>query len=79
MKRVFIGVGKLEDVRPGELAGMLYNEAGAPDGVIGKIQLFTKHTLVDIDERWADKVVRAAGNARYKGRPFRIRFDEWTD
>ena len=78
-RRVFIGLGKLENVRPGELAGMLYNEAGAPDGVIGKIYLFNKHTLVDIDGEWADKIVQGARKARYRGRPFRIRFDEWEE
>lgn len=78
-RRVFIGLGKLENVRPGELAGMLYNEAGAPDGVIGKIYLFNKHTLVDIDEEWAEQIVRGARKARYRGRPFRIRFDEWEN
>jgi len=78
IRRVFIGLGKIENLRPGELAGMLYNEAAAPDGVIGRIQVFNKHTLVDVDEAWADKVVRAARGARYRGKPFRIRFDEYT-
>jgi ATP-dependent RNA helicase DeaD len=74
-----MGLGKFDNVRPGELAGMLYNETGAPDGVIGKIHLFNKHTLVDIDEDWAEKIVRGARKARYRGRPFRIRFDELQD
>ncbi len=75
-RRVFIGLGKVEKIRPGELIGMLYNESGIPDGAIGQLHLFPRHSLVDVDEEFADKLVHGSKNARFRGRAIRIRFDD---
>ncbi|MEM1295423.1 MAG: DbpA RNA binding domain-containing protein, partial [Verrucomicrobiota bacterium] len=75
-RRVFIGLGKVEKIRPGELIGMLYNESGIPDGAIGQLHLFPRHSLVDVDEEYAEKLVHGGKNARFRGRAIRIRFDD---
>ena len=74
--RIFVGLGKAEQIRPGELVGMLYNESGAPDGVIGKLKLFSRHALLDVNEEWAERIIKAGRRARFRGRSFRIRMDE---
>ena len=75
-RRVFIGLGRVEKIRPGELIGMLYNESKIPDGAIGQLHLFQRHSLVDVDEEYAHALVKCGKNARFRGRSFRIRFDE---
>ncbi len=77
-RRIFIGLGKVEQIRPGELIGMLYNESGIPDGSIGQLHLFPRHSLVDVDEDYAEKLVHGSRNARFRGRAIRIRFDDRT-
>ena len=75
-RRVFIGLGRVEKIRPGELIGMLYNESKIPDGAIGQLHLFPRHSLVDVDDEYAQALVKCGKSARYRGRAFRIRFDE---
>jgi ATP-dependent RNA helicase DeaD len=54
---------------------MLYREAGLPDGSIGRINLFPKHTLVDVPAEFAEQVLKATKDSKLRGRPFRIDHD----
>ena len=45
---LFINAGKMLRIRPKDVAGLLYNEGGAPKGSVGDIRIFLKHTLVDV-------------------------------
>jgi hypothetical protein len=60
---------------PKEIVGMLYREAGLPDGSIGRISLFPKHTLVDVPEAYVDQVMQRTRSSRLRGRPFRMDVD----
>jgi ATP-dependent RNA helicase DeaD len=75
MARLFLNLGKTQGVLPKDIVGMMYREAGLPDGSLGRITLFPRHTLVDVPEDHADDVIRALHNSKLRGRPFRIDHD----
>ena len=75
MTRMFLSLGKTHGVMAKEIVGMLYREAGLPDGCLGRITLFPKHSLVDVPEELVGQVMDRTRNARLRGRPFRIDVD----
>jgi len=75
MARLFLSLGKTHGVMAKEIVGMMYREAGLPDGSLGRITLFPKHSLVDVPQEFADQVIERTRNARLRGRPFRIDHD----
>ena len=75
MTRLFLSLGKTHGVMAKEIVGMLYREAGLPDGCLGRIGLFPKHSLVDVPEQFVSQVIERTRNARLRGRPFRIDVD----
>jgi len=75
MVKLFVTAGKVGGLRPGDLAGMIYREAEIPDGAVGRIALFPKHSTVDIRADVADKVIDRCKNSTLRGRPFRIDYD----
>ena len=72
MASLFLSLGKTHGVMAKEIVGMLYREAGLPDGCLGRITLFPKHSLVDVPEAFVSQVMERTRNARLRGRPFRI-------
>jgi ATP-dependent RNA helicase DeaD len=75
MTRMFLSLGKTHGVLAKEIVGMLYREAGLPDGSLGRITLFPKHSLVDIPEQFVGQVIDRTRSARLRGRPFRMDVD----
>ena len=75
MTRMFLSLGKTHGVMAKEIVGMLYREAGLPDGCLGRITLFPKHSLVDVPAELVAQVMERTRNARLRGRPFRIDVD----
>jgi len=75
MARLFLNLGKTQGILPKDIVGMMYREAELPDGSLGRITLFPRHTLVDVPEDYAENVIRALRNSKLRGRPFRIDHD----
>ncbi|HVJ46243.1 MAG TPA: DEAD/DEAH box helicase [Luteolibacter sp.] len=75
MARLFLSLGKTHGVLAKEIVGMMYREAGLPDGSLGRITLFPKHSLVDVPVELADQVIQRTRNARMRGRSFRVDYD----
>ncbi len=75
MTRLFISLGKAQGVLPKDIVGMMYREGGLPDGSLGRITLFPKHTLVDVPEGFADQAIRNTRNSKLRGKAFRIDVD----
>ena len=72
MTRLFISLGKTHNIQPKDIVGMLYREADLPDGCLGRINLFPKHTLVDVPAEFADQVIKGTKSSKLRGRSFRI-------
>jgi ATP-dependent RNA helicase DeaD len=75
MTRLFISLGKMQGILPKDIVGMMYREAGLPDGSLGRITLFPKHTLVDVPDDFADQAIRSTRNSKLRGKTFRIDVD----
>jgi ATP-dependent RNA helicase DeaD len=75
MTRLFLSLGKTHGVMAKEIVGMLYREVGLPDGCLGRITLFPKHSLVDVPDQFVGLVLDRTRSARLRGRPFRMDVD----
>ena len=75
MKQVFIGAGGVLGVAPGELAGMIYSEAGIESGSLGKIRIFPKHSLIQVKDGDENKVIDALKGQKLRGKAFPCRLD----
>jgi ATP-dependent RNA helicase DeaD len=75
MVPLFLSLGKLHGVRPGEIVGMLYNEAGLPQGAVGHIKLFNKHSCIDVRAEFADRLIQVAKRTKLRGRSFVLDYD----
>jgi ATP-dependent RNA helicase DeaD len=75
MTRLFISLGKGAGIMPKDIVGMMYREAGLPDGSLGRITLFPKHCLIDVPEALADQAIQKTRNAKLRGKAFRMDHD----
>jgi ATP-dependent RNA helicase DeaD len=75
MVPLFVSIGKVGGMKPGDLAGMLYREAQLPEGAVGRITLFPKHTLVDVRADCADQVIERCRDSKLRGKKFKIDYD----
>jgi ATP-dependent RNA helicase DeaD len=73
--RVYVGAGKRDDIRPGDLVGAITGETSAVGGQIGKIEIRGSFALVDIDSQIVDDVISALDGTTIKGRQVAVRLD----
>ena len=76
VKRLYIGVGRVEGVRPKDLVGAITGESGVRSSEIGSIQIAEHFSLVEISEGVADHVMDALRRAKIKGKKAAVRFDQ---
>ncbi|MGB3054143.1 MAG: DEAD/DEAH box helicase [Acidimicrobiales bacterium] len=73
--KLFINVGKMDSVRPGDLVGAITGESRLQGRDIGAIQIFEKFSLVEVPAGSAEDVIRAMRNTTIRGRKATIRRD----
>jgi len=73
--RIYIGAGRKQKIRPGDLVGAIVNEAGIPAGAIGAIQITDGFSIVELPRELVDGVVQALRAATVKGRKVPVRRD----
>jgi ATP-dependent RNA helicase DeaD len=73
MVRLVIGVGRNDEVRPGDIVGAIAGECDIPGKSIGAIKLDDNSSFVDIDRNLADIVISKMAKVKIKGKPSRIR------
>lgn len=73
--RLFIGAGRIDNLRPGDLVGAIANEAGVPGDAIGAIRIAERFSLVEVPEEFADDVIGALSNTKIRGRRVQVRRD----
>ena len=72
---LYLNVGKAAGVRPADLVGAIAGEAGVDSGVIGAIRIADDHSLVDVPESLATRIVVSLRNAKVRGRRVTVRRD----
>ncbi len=73
---LFINAGKMLHIRPKDVAGLLYNEGGAPKGSVGDIRIFLKHTLVDVSPEIAQLLTERLSVCNLCGYEVNVREDK---
>ncbi len=69
---LFLSLGKAAGVRAGDILGMFYGEGKIPDGSVGHIQLFDRHSLIDVEKDSAATLCRNLSNSKLRNQRFRI-------
>lgn len=73
--RLYFGVGRRDDAKPGDLVGAITGEAGVAGAQVGKIEIMGNFSLVDIDSQVADEVLGKLDGATIRGRTVPVRRD----
>ncbi|MFM7282468.1 MAG: DbpA RNA binding domain-containing protein, partial [Planctomycetia bacterium] len=73
--RLFIGAGRIDNLRPGDLVGAIANEAGLPGDAIGAIRITERFSLVEVPEEFAEDVIAALSGTKIRGRRVQVRRD----
>jgi ATP-dependent RNA helicase DeaD len=72
MTRIFIGLGRQEGLRPGDLVGAITNEANISGKSIGAIDILDRTAFVEIPTPDVDRVLLALRRTKLRGRKVKI-------
>ncbi|MCU1397454.1 MAG: ATP-independent helicase [Acidimicrobiales bacterium] len=75
--RIYVGVGRKDGIRPGDLVGAIANETNLSGREIGPIKLAEHFAVVGVPEWATDEVIEALKNTTLKGKKATIR--RYTD
>ena len=73
--RVWVGVGKKDNLGPGDLVGAIVGETGLPASHVGKIEVRELFCLVEVRPEDAERVIAALSGTTLRGRRIVARLD----
>ena len=73
--RLFVSIGEMEGVKPGNLLGTLAGESGVDGSLFGKIEIRDTYSLVEVRPTEAEKVIKAVNGLSIRGRSTRVDYD----
>ncbi len=73
--RIFVGAGRVDSLRPGDLVGAIANEAGVSGGAIGAIEIADRFALVEVPTDQAEAIIHALRGTKIRGRRVIVRRD----
>ena len=73
--KLYVGGGRKVKIRPGDLVGALANEVGVDANAIGAIQIWDRHSIIEVPEAMADEIVAALSATTIKGKKLLVRRD----
>ena len=68
MSRLFLNIGKDQNVRPADILGAIAGESGISGKMVGSIDMYDKYTFVEVPEDAAEQVMNAMARAKIRGR-----------
>jgi ATP-dependent RNA helicase DeaD len=72
MTRLFIGMGRQDGLRPGDLVGAISNEAGIPGKAIGAIDILDRTSFVEVPRPDAERIIDVLRNTKIRGRKVKV-------
>jgi ATP-dependent RNA helicase DeaD len=72
MVRLFVGMGRRDKLRPGDLVGAITNEAGLSGRDIGTIDILDRSAFVEVPMREADNVVAVLRRTKLRGQKVKV-------
>ncbi len=76
MIRIYVGMGRQDGLRPGDLVGCITNEAGLVGKQIGVIDILDRAAFVEVPAAEGQRVVDALTNAKLRNRKVKVRLAE---
>jgi ATP-dependent RNA helicase DeaD len=76
MASVFVGSGRADGLKPGDLVGLIAKVAKVPPREVGSIQISERFSLVEVPEAIAEDVIRAIRTAGVRGKKVTVRRDK---
>jgi ATP-dependent RNA helicase DeaD len=73
---VFVGAGRVDGLKPGDLFGMVVKLAKVAPREVGSIQIAERFSLVEVPEAIAEGVIRALRLATVRGKKVSVRRDK---
>jgi ATP-dependent RNA helicase DeaD len=73
MTRLFIGAGRRDGVRPGDIVGAIANEADVPGRAIGSIDIYDNFTFVELPAQFTAQVLDRMGRTMIRNRVVNVR------
>jgi hypothetical protein len=73
--KLWVGVGRKDHVRPGDVLGAIVGEAGLDADRVGKIEVRELYCLVEVRSEDAERVARALTGTTLRGRRLTARID----
>jgi ATP-dependent RNA helicase DbpA len=73
MTTLWIGGGRKDKVRPGDILGALTGAAGLSGSDVGKIDIFDNHAFVAVKQEAVNQALACFRNEKIKGRRFNVR------
>lgn len=70
--RLFLTVGKVDNVRPGDILGAIAGETGIPGRAVGDINIFDKYSFVNVPGNYADEIIDVMMGNRIKNKKIHI-------
>ena len=70
--RLFVNIGKNQNVTPGDILGAIAGEAGIPGRVVGSIDMYEGYTFVEVPRKYSDQVLKAMEHAKIKGKKIHV-------
>ena len=77
--RLFVSAGQRDEIGPGELLGAVANQSQVPGNRIGRIDVRESHSLVEVRESDAMKVISSLNGTTLGGRSLRVDYDRAKD
>jgi ATP-dependent RNA helicase DeaD len=75
--RLYIGLGRLAGIRPGDLVGAIANEAGIDARAIGSIDIADRFSIVEVPDDAAQSVIDALRQTTIRGKRVSVRRDRF--
>jgi ATP-dependent RNA helicase DeaD len=72
MVRIFVGMGRQDGLRPGDLVGAITNESGLNGKQIGVIDVLDRTAFVEVPAAEAQRVVDALSNTKLRNRKVKV-------
>lgn len=72
MTRLFVGLGRKEGLRPGDLVGAIANETGLSGRAIGAIDILEHSAFVEVPVNRAEDVIAALKRTKLRGKQFKV-------
>ncbi len=73
MATLHFNTGKTANIRPADFVGAIANESGINSNVIGPIKISDQFSLVQVPEELAQRIMKALGRTRIKGKKVTVR------